>query len=60
LGFKIYGDSIPWTLLQFACALGNQKSIDVLLLAGADTNVKDSTGRTAQDIADFLKKNVKL
>jgi ankyrin repeat protein len=44
-----------WTPLQHAYAAGSQKVIDFLIKIGADPTIKDSTGRTAQDISDFLK-----
>eukprot|EP01080_Neovahlkampfia_damariscottae_P009858 gene9858-2181_t len=52
------GDSIPWTPLQFASACGYQDVIDFLIQNGADEKIKDKANRTAQEIADFLQKNV--
>jgi hypothetical protein len=57
---KSYGDFILWTPLQFACGMGKQKIVDFLIQNGADPLIKDSTGRTAQDIADFKKTGCKV
>eukprot|EP01080_Neovahlkampfia_damariscottae_P012704 gene12704-6902_t len=53
-----YGDSIPWTPLQYAAAIGKQSVIDFLIENGADISIKDKTGRTAQEIGDNLKRNI--
>eukprot|EP01080_Neovahlkampfia_damariscottae_P011386 gene11386-4553_t len=55
---KTYGDKIPWTPLQHASALEDQDMIDFLILNGADFSIIDKTNRNAQDIADFLHKDV--
>eukprot|EP01080_Neovahlkampfia_damariscottae_P011444 gene11444-4609_t len=56
--YKSYGDCIPWTPLQYAAAVGNQNIIDFLIENGADFSIVDETNRNAQEIADFLGKNV--
>eukprot|EP01080_Neovahlkampfia_damariscottae_P012935 gene12935-7516_t len=55
---KSYGYSIPWTILQHAAAVGNQEVVNFLIEQGSDTNIEDKCGRTAQQIAEFLKKKV--
>jgi hypothetical protein len=40
--------------------MGKQKSVDFLIENGADPFVKDSTGRTAQDIADLKENGCKV
>eukprot|EP01080_Neovahlkampfia_damariscottae_P002555 gene2555-3517_t len=54
----MYGDSIPWTILQYAAAMGNQEVVDFLVEQGADSDMKDKCRRTAQQIADFLKRKI--
>jgi ankyrin repeat protein len=49
-----------WTPLHYACACGNQASIEFLINHGADPSITDATGRTAQQIAVFLKRNCKV
>jgi hypothetical protein len=34
--------------------------VEFLIENGADPSIKDATGRTAQDISDFLKFNSKI
>eukprot|EP01080_Neovahlkampfia_damariscottae_P001101 gene1101-10615_t len=53
-----YGDSIPWTPLQYAAAIERQDVIDFLVENRADISIVDKTGRTAQEIADFLEKDI--
>jgi ankyrin repeat protein len=53
---KTFSDNILWTPLQFACATGNQKIVDFLVNQKADPLIKDSSGRTAQEISYFLNK----
>eukprot|EP01080_Neovahlkampfia_damariscottae_P007662 gene7662-11982_t len=55
---KKYGDSIPWTLLQLAAGLGKQKSVDFLISKGADVNIKNKAGNTAEMISKKLNKNI--
>eukprot|EP01080_Neovahlkampfia_damariscottae_P000815 gene815-9065_t len=57
---KTYGDEIPWTILQYASAHGFQEVIDFLVLNGAHYGSTDKTNRTAQDISDFLGRNVDI
>eukprot|EP01080_Neovahlkampfia_damariscottae_P002581 gene2581-3543_t len=55
---RAYGESIPWTALQYAAASGYQDVIDFLVENGADTTIQDKCNRTAQQIADLLNRNV--
>eukprot|EP01080_Neovahlkampfia_damariscottae_P011111 gene11111-3930_t len=55
---KSYGDNIPWTILQYAAVSGNQEVVDFLVEQGADSDIKDKCGRTAQQIADFLERKI--
>lgn len=45
-----YGDNIPWTPLQYAAILGNDKIVETLLLK-CDPFIRDRAGQTAKDIA---------
>jgi ankyrin repeat protein len=54
----IYGDNIKWTPLQFAAAIGKQKSFDFLIELGADPSIKDDTGKTAVEIAEKNMRNL--
>jgi hypothetical protein len=42
----------PWTLLQYATALGLEESVMALLARGADVGTKDKLGRNALEIAE--------
>ena len=52
--YVIYGNTIQWTVIQFAAAVGNSKSVDFFVKKNADVSIKDKTGRTAQDIIHFM------
>eukprot|EP01080_Neovahlkampfia_damariscottae_P007567 gene7567-11891_t len=53
-----YGYSFPWTPLQFAVSNKMQETVDFLIKNGAKLDIKDKSGRTAEDISDFLNKKI--
>lgn len=48
------------TALMIAASLGHDKAVDVLLARGADKTLRDSTGKTAADLAanDALRRKL--
>jgi len=55
---KIHGDSIPWTPLMYACALGIKPIIKFLIDKGANLEIRDKSGRTAFEIAKHEKHDI--
>eukprot|EP01080_Neovahlkampfia_damariscottae_P009262 gene9262-1349_t len=55
---KSFGEKIEWTPLQYAAALGSQKSCNFLIQNGSNLEIKDKTNRSAKDIASLLDKKI--
>lgn len=52
-----HGVFIPWTPLQYVCAVGKENILSFLLERGANPLLKDKTGRNSLQIAQYLHGN---